>query len=69
MSNQDQHSDSARSWLSGLVVIIATIVAYVGFARVSVEWTLVISSVVLFGLVLFLWRAGVRKERRRRGGR
>lgn len=60
--------ENARQWLTGLVVIVAVVISYVGFARVSVEWTLIISSAVLVGLVLFLWRAGVRKERGRRDG-
>lgn len=62
-------SQTGRQWLTGLIVIVAVVVSYVGFARVSVEWTLAVSSAVLAGLVLFLWRAGVRKERSRRDGR
>ncbi len=51
-----------REWVSGLVVVVAIIVSFVGFARVSVGWTLIISSVIFVGLVLFLWAAGGRKE-------
>lgn len=64
MSRNDHSPESARSWLTGLVVVVAVIVSYIGFASVSVEWTLAISSAVFVGLVLFLWRAGVRKQRR-----
>jgi len=56
--------ESSRGWLSGLIVIVAVAVSFVGFARVSVGWTLAISSVVLIGLVLFLWSAGGGKQRR-----
>lgn len=56
--------DDARQWLAGLVVIVATVVSFVGFARVSVGWTLAISTFVLIGLVVFLWSAGGGKQRR-----
>lgn len=61
--------ESARQWLTGLVVVVAVIVSFLGFARISVEWTLVISSVIFVGLIVFLWRAGIRKERNDRLGR
>ena len=58
---------AARDWLSGMFVIVATIVAFVGFAHLSFVWTLVVSTVVLFGLLYFLWSVGVRKQRERAG--
>ena len=58
---------TTRDWLSGLFVIIATIVAFVGFAHASFFWTLIISTLVLFGLLFFLWSVGVRKQRERAG--
>lgn len=58
--------ESTRQWVTGLVVIAATIISFVGFARVSLNWTLAISSIVLVALVLFLWHAGGGKERSRR---
>jgi hypothetical protein len=64
MSPIDKRMESSRGWLSGLIVIVAVAVSFVGFARVSVGWTLAISSVVLIGLVLFLWSAGGGKQRR-----
>ena len=63
MSSNSQKPETARSWLTGLAVVIAVIVSYVGFASVSVEWTLAIATLVFVGLVLFLWRTGVRKKR------
>lgn len=63
MSSNDQQPESARSWLTGLVVIVAVIVSYVGFASISIEWTLAVSSVIFVGLILFFWRVGVRKQR------
>ena len=69
MSSNEHQPESARSWLTGLAVVIAVIVSYIGFASVSVEWTLVIASAVFLGLILFLWRTGVRKQRDRRSGR
>lgn len=38
--------------------MVAVAVAFVGFARVSVGWTLLISSAVLIALIAFLWWAG-----------
>lgn len=69
MSQDGKRPASGGSWLAGLLVMVAVAVSYIGFARVSVEWTLVISTLVLVGLVFFLWRAGVRKERDGRSGR
>lgn len=69
MSHDGKRSTAAGSWLAGLLVMVAVAVSYIGFARVSVEWTLVISTLILVGLVVFLWRAGVRKERDGGSGR
>ncbi len=65
MSQDNRQPESIRQWLTGIVVIVAVIVSFVGFARVSVEWTLTIASVVLVLLVLLLWRVG----RKKRAGR
>jgi hypothetical protein len=54
---------NGNHWVAGLIVMIATAVAFVGFARVSVGWTLLISTLVLFGMVAFLWAVGGGKER------
>ena len=67
MSVEHPIRESGRSWLAGVIVMVAVGVAYVGFARVSVGWTLFISSLVVIGLVAFLWRVGARKQGR--GGR
>ena len=64
MSPINKRMESSRGWFSGLIVMVAVAVSFVGFARVSVGWTLAISSVVLIGLVLFLWSAGGGKQGR-----
>jgi hypothetical protein len=64
MSPTDQQMESSRGWLSGLIVVVATIVAFIGFARVSIGWTLAISTIILIGLIAFLWSAGGGKQRR-----
>jgi len=61
-------SENARQWLTGLIVIVAVVVSYIGFARVSVGWTLIIATTIFVGLIIFLWRVG-RKKRTGRGGR
>jgi hypothetical protein len=50
--------ERSRPWFSGLVVVVATIVSFIGFARVSVGWTLLISSIIFVALAVFLWWAG-----------
>lgn len=62
MQPNDDQSGATRAWLSGLAVVIAVIVSFIGFARVSVGWTLVVSTVIFFGLVAFLWAAGGGKK-------
>ena len=66
MSPEDRQRESFRDWAMGVIAVVATIVSFVGFAFVSLSWTLAISTVVLIGLVLFLWSAGVQKQRARR---
>lgn len=63
MAEQFSNAPKGHGWISGLVVMVAVAVAYVGFARVSVGWTLLIATGILIGLVLFLWRVGARKQR------
>jgi cbb3-type cytochrome oxidase subunit 3 len=69
MSNDENKPESTQSWVTGLTVVVAVIVSYIGFARISVEWTLVIATLVFLGLVAFLWRAGARKQGSGRRGR
>ena len=68
MSQPGHYQETLREWLSGLIVVVATIVAFVGFAFASLTWTLIIASVVLASLILFLWSVGYRKQRARRQG-
>lgn len=69
MPPDDRPRESFRDWAMGVIAVVATIVSFVGFARVSVGWTIVISTAVLIGLVIFLWRAGIKKQRTRRNRR
>lgn len=62
MSHRDNRT-GPPSWATVLAVVIAVAVSYVGFARVSVETTLLVASTIFVGLIVFLWRAGVRKKR------
>lgn len=54
--------EATREWIAGLVVVAATVVAFVGFAHASLWWTIAISTLVWIGLILFLWSVG-RKQR------
>ncbi len=69
MSDRKKAKVSARSWIEGMIVIVAIIVSYIGFASISIKWTLVVSSLIFIFLILFLWRTGVRKKRDGSGGR
>ena len=63
MSRRVQPRETTRQWLSGVAVMVATVVSFIGFARVSIGWTLALSTIIVVGLVIFLWAAGVRKQR------
>ncbi len=63
MSRPEREVQTARQWLSGLAVTLTTIVSYIGFARISVKWTLVVAICIIIGLLTFLWIMGGRKER------
>jgi uncharacterized membrane protein len=63
MSPRNGPSETTRQWLTGLVVIVATVVAFIGFASASLWWTIAIASFVWAALIVFLYCAGVRKER------
>jgi len=69
MSRRDRPQETPGQWLAGVIVMVATAVSFVGFARVSLGWTLVISTAVLIGLILFLWSAGLKKQRADSSGR
>ena len=60
--HQTPPTDNGREWLTGLVVVVAIIVSFIGFARVSVAWTLAIATVIFVALILFLWIAGGKKR-------
>lgn len=54
--------DDPRQWLSALIVTVAIIVSFIGFAHVSVKWTLAISTAIFVSLIVFLWAVGGGKK-------
>lgn len=50
--------ESKRAWLSGLAIILTTLICLLGFWRLSPGITFVIASVAFLGLVAALWLAG-----------
>lgn len=54
--------EHARQWWMGVIVTVLIVVSFIGFSRVSVGWTLAVSTVVLVGLLVFLWAVGGGKE-------
>jgi len=62
MSQDEKAGESA---LSVLAVAVPTVL-FIGFAFISLKWTIVAASVVLLGMLAFLWSVGIRKRRARR---
>ncbi|MDR7155358.1 hypothetical protein J2W40_002185 [Sphingobium xenophagum] len=62
MQPNEDPSGTTRAWLSGLAVVIAVVVSFIGFSRVSIGWTLVVSTAIFLGLITFLWVAGGGKK-------
>ena len=56
--NKSVPKDSKRAWLSGLAIVVTTLVALFGFWRISPGATFVIACLALAGLVIALWMAG-----------
>jgi hypothetical protein len=54
--------ESLRQWLSGVVVVVAIVVSFIGFAHISVGWTLLISTLIFCALIAFLWAVGGGKK-------
>lgn len=50
--------DSTRTWLSGLAVILTTIVAYLAFWRLAPGTVFVIGCLALVAMVIAAWIAG-----------
>lgn len=61
-------SESDRDWVAGIVVSVATVISFVGFAFASLKWTLIVASIALTFLLFFLWSVGFRKQRARGKG-
>lgn len=68
MSQPKKQLETTREWLAGVIVVVATIVSFIGFAFASLKWTLIVASLALVVLVGFLWSVGIRKQRTRRKG-
>jgi uncharacterized membrane protein YhhN len=58
MSRMEQRPPSTRSWLSGLVITVTTIVALFGFWRLAPVVTFLVACFALAALVVALWIAG-----------
>lgn len=50
--------ESKRAWLSGLAIVVTTLVALFGFWRISPGATFVIACLALAGLAIAFWVAG-----------
>ena len=62
----DSPPETTRQWVTGLVVLVTTMVCLYSFARFSI-WTMVaVSGATLVGLLAFSWVIGERRRRLRR---
>ena len=64
-SNQRQ-VETARQWLSGLAVVITTIVCLYSFARISISAVVAASAVALVASIIVSWILGRRLRERGR---
>lgn len=62
MSVPDRTAETTRQWLSGLAVIVTTMVCVYAFSRLSLEWTAVLAGGTLSSLLFFFWRVGRRNR-------
>lgn len=62
MSRKIQPRETARDWLTGVIVMTAVAVSFIGFSTVSVKITILVSTAILVGLVAFFWVIGKRKR-------
>ncbi len=63
MSRRERPAETTRQWVTGLVVIVATIGCFFGFAHISFGWTVGISLTLLISLLVFFWTVGERKRK------
>lgn len=56
--NSPMRRESRRGWLSGLAIILTTLVGLFAFWRLSPGLTFVVACVALLGLLVALWIAG-----------
>jgi hypothetical protein len=50
--------ESTRAWLSGLAIIVTTLIGLFAFWRLSPGTTYLVAGVAFAGLVVALWIAG-----------
>lgn len=67
MSKQPSSPETTRQWVTGMVVMAATMIGLFAFAKVSI-WAVIAASgaTMLVGLVVS-WAVGRRLRERRRG--
>lgn len=70
MSRSTKPVETTREWITGLVVIAATIVGLFSFAKISLWTVVLVSGAVLVGLLGLSWFIGAKRRRlRERDGR
>ena len=50
--------ESTRAWLSGLSIVVTTLIGLFAFWRLSPGATFIVASVAFLGLMVALWAAG-----------
>jgi len=66
MAGSENPKESTRQWVSGLAVLITTIVCLYSFARISLWAVAAAAAATLIGSLILSWAIG-RRIRHRRG--
>lgn len=61
MGNSRRPKETRRQWVTGVALMVATVISVVGFARISPALTMVIATASLVAILVFLWVVGKRK--------
>lgn len=61
MSDNKNKHITLRSWISGLVITVSTIVAYFAFWHLSPKLTFIIGCLSLFIMIIAMWFSGENK--------
>lgn len=65
MSRETRTNQSFRDWLTGVIVLVTTIVCLYSFAKISLWAVVAVSAIFLIGMLVLSAVLGARQRRRR----